>query len=166
MRKHSFFKYLAYALEIIILYVVQYTPNFMPELFGGKPLLLGALALSIASKEKHIPAMILGGVCGALMDLSSGAIGYFSVFLTLACWLEAEVFDKYFVSRFISAFVYGVSAIAVMLSVYFVLFVLLIHTADAGFIFVNHYISRFIYTVVTLLPLYPLNKLINKTFTS
>lgn len=165
MRKQSFFKYLAYSLEILLLYIVQYTPNYIPEIFGGKPLLLMAAALTIAGREKHIPSLVFGAVCGALMDLSGGGIGFFAVMLTLLCWCEAELFERYFVSRFISVFVVGVIAVLVVMVLYFVLFVLIRHSADAGYLLVNHYLSRTVYTMAMLIPLYPLNKLINKAFT-
>ena len=64
--KLSFFRYLAYALEILIFCVLQDTPKLMPEIFGAKPLLLAALALSIAAFENKIPSLVFGALCGIL----------------------------------------------------------------------------------------------------
>ena len=51
MRNLGFFRYFSYSLLVILLYILQATPNLMPELFGSKPLLLLPLALAIASAE-------------------------------------------------------------------------------------------------------------------
>ena len=48
MRNLGFFRYFSYSLLVILLYILQATPNLMPELFGSKPLLLLPLALAIA----------------------------------------------------------------------------------------------------------------------
>lgn len=156
--KRSFFKYLAYALEVAVLYVLQDTPNLIPQIFGGKPLLLVALALSIAAKENQIPSLIFGAVCGVLTDISGGGIGYFGIVLTLACYFEAEIFKKYLVPSFWSAFLYALVSVIVIVGMYFVIFRLLAGIEGAGGLFVSHYLSRMGYTAVCTVPLYFLNR--------
>ncbi len=160
--KRSFFKYLAYALEVVVLYVLQDTPNLLPQIFGGKPLLLVVLALSIAARENQIPSLIFGAVCGVLTDIGGGGIGYFGIMLTLVCYFEAELFKKYIVPSFWTVFLYAASASAVLVGLYFVIFRLLAGVEGAGELFVSHYLSRMVYTLVCIVPLYFLNRFLHK----
>lgn len=161
--KRSFFKYLAYALEIVILYVLQDTPNLIPQLFGGKPLLLVVLAISIAARENQIPSTVFGAVCGVLTDISGGGIGYFGIMLTLVCYFEAELFKKYIVVSFRMVLLYAVAASAVLVGLYFVIFRMLAGVEGAGELFVSHYLSRMVYTLVCIVPLYVLNGFLYKS---
>ena len=56
----GFFRYLAYALEIILLFVLSSTPSLLPDIFGAKPTLLLCIALTAAIFEREIPAMVIG----------------------------------------------------------------------------------------------------------
>lgn len=161
--KRSFFKYLAYALEVVVLYVLQDTPNLLPQIFGGKPLLLVVLALSIAARENQIPSTVFGAVCGVLTDISGGGIGYFGIMLTLVCYFEAELFKKYIVVSFRMVLLYAVAASAVLVGLYFVIFRMLAGVEGAGELFVSHYLSRMVYTAVCVVPLYVLNGFLYKS---
>lgn len=160
--KRSFFKYLAYALEVVVLYVLQDTPNLLPQIFGGKPLLLVVLAISIAARENQIPSTVFGAVCGVLTDISGGGIGYFGIMLTLVCYFEAELFKKYIVVSFGMVLLYAVAASAVLVGLYFVIFRMLAGVEGAGELFVSHYLSRMVYTAVCVVPLYFLNRFLHK----
>lgn len=155
----SFFRYFAYALEILILFVVQDAPGLIPSLFGGKPLLLISAALTIAAKENRIPSLIFGAVCGALTDIASGGgIGFFAVMLTLICCFESGIFKKYIVSSFAAAMLFSAAAVIVLICLYFLIFRLIAGVGECGVLFVNHYISRIVYTFAAAIPLYFLNK--------
>lgn len=164
--KLSFFKYLAYVLEIVVLYVLQDTPNLIPQLWGGKPLLLAVLALAIAANENQIPSLVFGAVCGVLTDISGGGIGYFGIVLTLVCYLESEIFKKYLVVSFWSVLVYAFAAVLVIVGLYFVIFRLLAGIDGAGELFVLHYLSRMLYTTVCIIPLYFLNSFLYRNLAS
>ncbi len=157
--KLSFFRYLAYAIEILIFCVLQDTPKLMPEIFGAKPLLLAALALSIAAFENKIPSLVFGALCGIFADSLTGeAIGYFAILLTLICYFEAHIFEKYFVSKFLSAFVFAFLSTAVLICGYFLIFTVFSGIDGALTLFVNHYISRILYTALMFIPIYFLNR--------
>lgn len=165
MRNLGFFKYFSYSLLVILLYVLQATPNLMPELFGSKPLLLLPLALAISSVEKEVPSLVFGAVCGGLTDLAAGGgIGYFAIILTLICYFESHVFSTYFVPNIFSATVY--SAIAAVLSIgfYFLIFKVFSGIPDWQILFVNHYISRIVYTFVMFIPVCILVRFLHKAF--
>ena len=163
MRNLGFFRYFSYSLLVILLYILQATPNLMPELFGSKPLLLLPLALAIASVEKEIPSLVFGAVCGGLTDIAAGGgIGYFAIILTLICYFESHVFDTYFVPNIISATVYSAGATVLSILVYFLIFKVLAGVPDWQILFVNHYISRIVYTFVMFIPICILVRFLHK----
>lgn len=156
--KPSFFRYVAYSLLIVILYVVEGTPNLLPEIFGSKPLLLVPFALAVSAKEDYIPSLVFSAVCGGLTDISSSSsIGFFAIILTLVCYLQTDIFKKYIVESFLSSTLYSIVSISVIICLYFLFFRLLYGTSDCFDLFVNHYISRIVYTCVMFVPLYFIN---------
>ena len=62
----TFFRFFGYSLLLIILYVFQGSGFIIPEIFGGRPLMLISLALCIASFENTLPSVIFGALCGVL----------------------------------------------------------------------------------------------------
>ncbi len=168
MRKvnHSFFRYFAYALEILIFYVLQGTPNLIPEFFGSKPLVLIPIAVSAAAWENKIPALVIGAVCGLLTDIGSGgSVGFFAITLTLLCYAEAHIFENYLVPSFLTVTIVCFAAALLEIGIYFLLF-RLPSGGDWGYLFVHHYISRIVYTFVLIIPFYFLNKLLYLSFSS
>ena len=81
-KKFTVVRYFAFGIEILILFILQSTPNLIPEVFGGRPLLLIPAAITIAYFEPEIPAMFFGIACGVLLDLGGGDnIGYYTIML-------------------------------------------------------------------------------------
>lgn len=165
MRNLGFFRYFSYSLLVILLYILQATPNLMPELFGSKPLLLLPLALAISSVEKEVPSLVFGAVCGGLTDIAAGGgIGYFAIVLTLLCYFESNVFGTYFVPNIISATVYSAGATVLSIGVYFLIFKVFTGVPDWHILFVNHYISRIVYTFVMFIPICILVRFLHRSF--
>lgn len=153
-----FFRYFAFALEIILLWVLQSTPKLMPEVFGSKPLLLLAAALSFSVFCEPVPSIILGAVCGALCDLSSGGtVGWFAVALTHVCFAQSSLLGTYLNRNFITSSLLSLGSVAAVIGLYFVMFRLFAGVADSGQLFVERYLSRMAYTYLCFFPLYLLN---------
>ena len=53
-KRYKFFRYLAYAIEILLVFIFQTTPQLLPEIGGSKPVLLIPVALTIAFFEEEI----------------------------------------------------------------------------------------------------------------
>ena len=162
----AFFKYFAFSLEVMLLAVLQSTPKLLPELFGAKPFLLFALALSVAAFEDFIPSIIFAAVCGAVSDLNSaGNIGYFAITLTLIC-AAVHYFTRTYLNATLFTFVItsAVSIFAVMLF-YFIIFRAFSSGADAWALFGSHYVPRMILTLLSAIILYVINGFIHRSFT-
>ena len=164
-RNRRFFLILAYALEIILLWVLQSTPKLLPALFGAKPFLLLAAALSIAAREDVVPAIIWGAVCGALADISAGGtVGYFSIAFVIVCFVQASLLDTYLNRNLLTAGVLTLGSVAAVIGLYFVFFRLFAGVPDCGTLFVSRYLLRMAYTVLCYIPLYFLNRFLHKSF--
>ncbi len=162
--KLKFLRYVAYALEIVILYVVSGIPNFMPSLFGAKPMLLLPVALTIAVLENEVPAMFLGMTCGILIDTGADArIGYYTFLLTVLCFVLGYCQRNFFITNFLNATIIGVLSVFGLLCLHFLLFCVFKGTEDLGQVFLKHYLVRFLYTIIFLPPLYWFNRLFRST---
>ena len=59
-------RYLAYTLELLVLFMLQETPGLLPTIFGSRPLLVLPAVLTIALFEKELPAMIEAVIIGII----------------------------------------------------------------------------------------------------
>lgn len=160
---YTVLRYFAYGFEILLLYIMQGTPNFLPEIFGARPILLLPAAFCIAAFEKQIPALFYGLACGVLCDLSAtGVIGFFSFGLALFSFLEAALFERYMVRNFLNAVLLSVLGCIGLLCLYFLIFVLPQDFAGGFSYFLRHYVSKILYTFVFTAPLYGLNAFFGK----
>lgn len=160
-KKLTVFRYIAYSLEILILYILQGTALFPPELFGGRPVWLICSALTIAALEEELPAIFFGLACGALCDLGIGnTIGFFAVALTVLCFIEAQLFKSVMVKSFINSMALCLCGCVTAIGLYFVFFYIFKGYDGAVYYFVSHYISRIVYTFLCCIPVYFINKLL------
>lgn len=154
------FRYIAYTAEILLFYILCGIPNFLPEIIGVKPMLLLPVAFTIAVFENEIPAMFFGLVCGALCDVGSyDKIGFYAVSLTILCFAFGYCARNFFVTNFANAMAIGVSAITILLCLYFLFFCADVRYAGAHFL--KHYLVRIIYTLLFLPLFFWLNKLLH-----
>lgn len=158
--KLKFLRFFAYGLEIVILYVLSGIPGFLPSFSGNKPALLIPVALTIAVFESEIPSMIIGMVCGMLLDTGfTASIGYYTLTLTVICFVIGYCARNFFVTNFLNAMIIGALTTLALLLIHFVIFTLLAKTPDAGLYFLKHYLFRIIYTLIFLPPLFYFNRL-------
>ncbi len=163
-KRRNFLRFFAYSLEIIILYVISGTPLLLPEIFGSKPCLLLPVALTIAVFESETVAMSFGFVCGLLTDIGfSGKIGFYTVVLTLLCFIIGYCARNFFVTNLLNASIIGVASITLLILIHFLLNVSSLDIANTGEHFVRHYISRIVYTSAFFVPLYFLGRLFCST---
>ena len=162
-RRYTAFRYLAYSLEILLLFILQSTPRLLPEIFGSKPLLLIPAVLLISFMESEVPAMFFGLAGGLMLDFSYGDnIGFYTFFLTVICFFVSLIYRDNFVVSFVNAAAFMSVICAGLLILYFLFFYVFAGKGDALYYFVHHYISRILYTIVCGMLLYFLNKFLFK----
>ncbi len=156
------FRYIAYAIEITVAFILGATPGLLPELFGAKPSLLLCVALTAALFEREIPAMVIGMICGVLMDLGySNGIGFFAITLTILCFFVGYVANNLVMATFPIFLLYAVIAISVIYFLYFLIFFLWSGVEESWLYFRSHILSRMIQTYVFAIVYYFLNRLIH-----
>lgn len=161
-RSNAVFRWLAYAMEIVVLYALGNTPNLLPELWGAKPSLLLCVALTAAIFEREIPAMVIGIVCGVLTDLGySNGIGYFTIALTIVCFIVGYAANNLIVATFRNFLLYSFLTVGGLFLLYFVINFVWAGVDDRWTYFVDHILSRMAQTFVCSIVFYFINKLIH-----
>lgn len=160
-RANSFFRYLSYVLELILMFVLSTTPGIMPELFGAKPALLVCVALTVAVFEREIPAMIIGMIAGILTDLGySNSIGVFTISLTIICFIVGYAANNLIVAKFLNYLLYAAVAVGLLFMLYFLVRFIIPGTRDMWSYFTAHILSRMVQTFLYSIPFYFLNRFI------
>ena len=163
-RSNSFFRYLAYVLELILTFILSTTPGLMPEIFGAKPALVVCVALTVAVFEREIPAMIIGMVAGILTDLGfSDSIGIFAISLTVICFVVGYAANNLIVAKFFNYVLYAFVAVGVIFMLYFLVIFVIPGTENMWDYFTAHIISRMVQTFLYSIPFYFINRFIYST---
>ncbi len=154
-------KYIAFSIEILLVFIVQDTPYLLPEVFGGKAVLLVPTALSIAIFEDEIPSVLFGALCGMLIDSGySGPVGFYAIALSLICYTVSFLMANRIRTNMLTVMIVAFVSIPVLLLLQFVFYYVFADYDHAFEFFVKHYISRIIYTLVFVPVFYKLNKFI------
>ena len=163
-RANSIFRYIAYTIELIIMFALASTPGVLPELFGAKPVLLICVALTVAVYEREIPAMIFGLAAGLLADISyTDNIGIFTISLTVICFVVGYAANNLIVANFLNFLLYAAVAVGALFMLYFLIRFIIGGVSDPWTYFTSHIVSRMVQTFICSIPMYFLNKFIYST---
>ncbi|MGN0475779.1 MAG: rod shape-determining protein MreD [Ruminococcus sp.] len=164
-RKYTVLRYISYGLEILIFYIIQGVPDLIPQVLGGKPLLLIPVALTIACFENEVPAMAFGVACGAMMDLGVGThLGFYTIALAIVCFFIGYFAENYFNTKLLIVLFISVIMIPVLISLNFVINYILAGYANSGYYFVHHILATMAYTFVTVPVFYGINRVLSRGF--
>ena len=165
-RSNSFFRYLAYVIEIIVAFVLATTPHLLPELFGAKPVLTVCVALTAAIFEREIPAMIIGMVSGMMADIAyTDSIGLFTITLTIICFIVGYAANNLIMATFPNFLLYAAIAVGAIFMLYYLIAFVIPGTDDNWTYFTKHLVSRMVQTYICSIPFYFLNKFIYNSLT-
>ena len=149
------------AVELIIIAAFNNYIVLMPEIFGGRPLLLTAAALSVSACADIPTAVIFGALCGAFMDVfSSGGIGFYAIALSLCGYAVPELLSKKLNPNFYSALLLIFSASVVVVTARYAINIFTYGFADSAVLYFYHGLSKIMLTFTAAVPLYFLNRLI------
>lgn len=149
---------LAYILELLVLFMLQETPELFPHIYGARPVLVLPAAVVIAMFEEETRAMAFGVAAGLFCDFGySGVLGFHALVMGVLC---------FFVSLLVKAFlqvnpVTAVLAGAVVLGIAFGaqwLFFYCFRYSSPGYALRIHYLPKYLYTLIFVPLLYLLNK--------
>lgn len=161
-RKNSFLKYLAFTIEILIFYIIEGIPNFVPELLNEKPLFLLPIALSIAVFEREISSMFFGMVCGLLIDFGvSSHFGFYTFSLVIVCFFVGYIVGKIFYAKLILFLIINVIFVPLLISLnFFFKYIFMGYNCTLSY-YINHTLPVICFTLILVPFFYELNKLIS-----
>ena len=163
----SVFRYLAYTIEIVIVFILGATPRLLPEILGAKPCLLLCVAVTVAIFEREIPSMIFGVVCGLLIDLGySNAIGVFTVALALLCFIIGYAANNLIRANFLNFIICSFLVTVDVFMLYFLIEFIWKGYAQPWIYFTEHILSRIVQTFLFSVIFYFLNRFIYRTLWS
>lgn len=149
------------ALELLIIASFSNFIGLMPDIFGGRPLLLVAAALSVSACADTATSVICGALCGALSDIiSSGGIGFYAIALSFCGYAIPELLRKKLNPNFYSALLLIFSASVVVITARYAVNAFTYGLADSAVLYLYHGLSKIVLTFTAAVPLYFLNRLI------
>lgn len=165
MISRKYYRYLLYALEIFILYIIEGTPNLLPQFYLAKPLLLVSAAVSLAAFELPLCSMVFGILCGLIIDVGTGGVmGLTSIVLAVVCYYESYWNNKYIKNNIYLVLIYSAVVSAAVISLKFFVFYVINKYPYAADSYVSHYLPRIIYTWAVTPIVYVLTMLVSKAF--
>ena len=151
-------RYLAYVLELLVLFMLQETPGLLPSIFGARPVLLFPAVVAIAMLEPEVPALLFGVGGGLFCDFGlSGMLGFHALVLGVLCFFISLVIRAYLQNNMATAILTGVWSIGlVVLAQWFFLY--FFQYSYPAYALTHHYLPKYFYTLLFLPLLYLLNR--------
>lgn len=156
-KKNLAVRWILYAIIIIFCYITATSGSFR------KPLLLIPVALCIASYAREHTALIIGIVCGLLLDIVCGKlIGFNAILLCLMCIGISLLYKHFLMHRLLSFMILAAAGIFIQGILDYFFFYAIWNYSNVSFIFTNHIIPCCIYTLISALPVYAVIHNINR----
>ncbi len=147
MNRYRAVRYLGYALEILVVFILQETPGLIPAVGGARPVVLIPAAVCIAMFEAETPAMVFGLLAGLLADYGAGGVlGFHALLLAAACFAVSLMAANLFQTNFLMALLTCAVTEACMTLLQWLFFFVLYGYAHAGYALTAHYLPIFCYT--------------------
>ena len=158
MDLNKLIRYLAYVLELLVLFMLQETPGLLPSIFGARPVLLFPAVVAIAMLEPEVPALLFGVVGGLFCDFGlSGMLGFHALVLGVLCFFISLVIRTYLQNNMATAILTGVWSLGlVVLAQWFFLY--FFQYSYPAYALTHHYLPKYFYTLLFLPLLYLLNR--------
>lgn len=154
-----------YAVQLLLLFILQETPGLLPPLMGAKPMLILAAALTIAMVEDCVPAMAFGIFAGLLADFGGGsAMGYHALVFGVLCFLLSGLCGTRIQIHLFTAVLIGLwSCAAAVVLDWLVLYVARGYSL-AAYALLNAYLPIYFYTLLMIPLCYGLQLLSRRIF--
>lgn len=158
-------RYTAYALEILLLYALQETPELLPLIFGVRPVLLIPAAATIAMLEGEGTAMGFGIYAGLLMDFSAGGgLGTYAAILAVLCFFLSRVAHSVLRVSMGSAVLTGLLITVLTVFLGWIFRYVLRGYSGAGYVALHYYLPSCLYTLLLFPLIFYINRGIARTF--
>jgi rod shape-determining protein MreD len=149
-------KYLCYAVWLILLQCLQFSPQKFIEISGAYPMLTLLLVVFVAANEGNFAGSIFGALAGAMSDIYSTSGSGFHALLFLTAGFICGYFCEYVLQRNYFAVVMLSFAVPLIISLIQWLFE---SGSMSAALFMNFYFPNVIYTFLLSIPLYGIFKI-------
>ena len=157
--KYKSIRLIIYVVEIIIVFVIQQTPSFIPEIFGGRPMLLIPLIVSVVMFQNETISIFLGLFVGIMMDFGVGSIiGLYAIIMTFISYAISFFSGRLIKINILSGIIFSFLSITIIYMINILLTCILYGFDNFEYMFMNHYLSRMIYTFAFTPLFYFMNK--------
>lgn len=151
-------RYLAYTLELLVLFMLQETPGLLPAIFGARPVLLFPAVLTIAMFEEELPSMAFGILGGLFCDFGlSGTLGFHALILAVLCFFVSIISRIYLQINMATAVITGIWTIGLTVCIQW-FFLYYFFYSMPEYAFVHHYLPKYFYTLLFVPLIYLLNR--------
>jgi len=164
MDKNKIIRYIAYSLEISVLFLLQETPGFMPSVFGARPVLILSAVMAISMFESELASMGFGIYAGVLLDFGLGCtMGFHALTLAVLCFF-VSVFCRVVIQiNFITSTLTAICSIAMAVLIGWFFLYLVAGYSMPSFALVNVYLPKYIYTVIVFPLIFVMNRGLSRT---
>ena len=144
---YKYIRYLAYMIEILVLYIIEQVPNIIPDIKGVRPIFLILVAIMISLFEGKKVGTIFGLIIGIFLDCgASGSLGFYSVAITCVGFLVGVIAQKMIKFNLITSILISISFTALVYMAHFLTEYLLCGYSDMIYVILNHYLIGILYT--------------------
>lgn len=159
MAKYRIIRWFAYAIEILVLFVLQETPGLMPALGMARPVLVIPAVLAVAMFESEIPAMLFGLFGGLLVDFGfGGMLGFHGILLAAACYGISLIATNLMRTNFLTAMLISIVVTAAVVLLDWACFYVMPGYGNVIYALTAHYLPIFLYTAVIMPVTYYFNR--------
>lgn len=157
--KHKFFRYFAYTLEMIVLFILERTQNAIPEIFGEKPTFVILVVSMIALFEGESAGLIFGLLAGILLDSAiSAQLSYLTVIVAIIGYIVGFISRNVINVNFTTAVLVSTASTVLICMIIFVTNYALKSYGQLWYVFWRHYLSRVLYSLIVLPLIYYVNR--------
>ena len=160
-RRYDIIRYFSYTIELLLLFMLQQTPWLIPEVFGGRPVLLIPAVIVIAMFETNLVSMAFGIFSGLLMDYAAGGgLGFYAIVLAVLCFFFSSLCMELIQTNFLTVITAGAILTGIVILLQWLILYVGAGYSHPFYALLHHYLSRFLYTYLFIIPLYFLNRLL------
>lgn len=157
-RRFKFLRCFAYVLEILVLYIIQQTPD-LPQLWGARPFLIIPVLFSVAMLEDEMTGLGFGIFIGLLMDISCGyVLGFHAILLGLLGYFTGLLAVNLIKTNLLTVLLLTAAGVFLIGCLQFVFFYYFRQYGYEGYAFQHHYLPMMLYTFLPTPVLYFFNK--------
>ncbi|MDR1254358.1 MAG: rod shape-determining protein MreD [Oscillospiraceae bacterium] len=153
--KHSIYRFIAYSLELLTLFVLQQSPQALPIISNCKPNLVLAALVIIILFEGAIISLWFSIFVGLLLDAALGIIpGTQAILLCILGYFIGYIAQNYFKKNILTALIISMLSIIIFYHMQFLLLYILKGYSEILYAYLNKCIPTIIYTWSTVIILY------------